>query len=145
MELLSIYLIVVVQSWKSTTLKMMNGIKDVYSCIRTTIKLLKSEYFAIRIHFTGSLIDRPFSRYSEFYYMISTDDTILSHYDTRCTHSRLHTNPPPNTIIKSKLVTIKKCSRGSPSLRIYIRVFSSNLFFHHSSVNLTRNYHDRTY
>ena len=27
LELLSIYLIVVVQSWKSTTLKMMNGIK----------------------------------------------------------------------------------------------------------------------
>ena len=29
LELLSIYLIVVVQSWKSTTLKKMNGIKDV--------------------------------------------------------------------------------------------------------------------
>ena len=28
--MLSIYLIVVVQSWKSTTLKMMNGIKDVF-------------------------------------------------------------------------------------------------------------------
>ena len=28
----------------------MNGIKDVYSRIRNTIKLLKSEYFAIRIH-----------------------------------------------------------------------------------------------
>ena len=53
LELLSIYLIVIVQSLKSTTLKMMNGIKDVYICIRCTIKLLKSEYFAIRIHFTG--------------------------------------------------------------------------------------------
>ena len=31
LELLSIYLIVVVQSWKSTTLKIMNGIKDVQS------------------------------------------------------------------------------------------------------------------
>ena len=30
LELLSIYLIVVVQSWKSTILKMMNGIKDVF-------------------------------------------------------------------------------------------------------------------
>ena len=30
LELLSIYLIVVVQSWKSTTLKMINGIKDVF-------------------------------------------------------------------------------------------------------------------
>ena len=29
LELLSIYLIVVVQNWKSTTLKMMYGIKDV--------------------------------------------------------------------------------------------------------------------
>ena len=29
LELLSIYLIAVVQSWKSTTLKMMNEIKDV--------------------------------------------------------------------------------------------------------------------
>ena len=47
LELLCIYLIVVVQSWKSTTLKMMNGIKDVYSSIRSTIKLLKSEYFAV--------------------------------------------------------------------------------------------------
>ena len=46
LELLSIHLIVVVQNWKSTTLKMMNGIKDVYSCIRITIKLLKSEFFA---------------------------------------------------------------------------------------------------
>ena len=55
LELLRIYLIVVVQSWKSTTLKMMNGITDVYICIRSTIKLLKSEYFAIRIHFTGSV------------------------------------------------------------------------------------------
>ena len=54
LEMLSIYLIVVVQSWKSTTLKMMNGIKDVYSFLITTIKLLKSEYFAIRIHFIGS-------------------------------------------------------------------------------------------
>ena len=57
LELLSIYLIVVVQSWKSATLKKMNGIKDVYSRIRSTIKLLKSEYFAIRIHFTGSKIE----------------------------------------------------------------------------------------
>ena len=54
LELLSIYLIVVVQSWKSTTLKMMNGIKDVYRPIRSNIKLLKSEHFPIRIHFTGS-------------------------------------------------------------------------------------------
>ena len=54
LELLRIYLIVVVQSWKSTTLKMMNGIKDVYICIRSTIKLLKSEYFAFRIHLIGS-------------------------------------------------------------------------------------------
>ena len=55
LELLSIYLIVVVQSWKSTTLKMMNWIKDVYNHIWSTITLLKSEYFAIQIHFTGSL------------------------------------------------------------------------------------------
>ena len=54
LELLSIYLIVVVQSWKSTTLKMMNGIRDVYSRIRSTIQLLKFEYFAIWIYFSGS-------------------------------------------------------------------------------------------
>ena len=54
LELLSIYYIVVVQSWKSTKLKMMNGIKDVYHRIRSTTRLLKSEYFAIRIYFTGS-------------------------------------------------------------------------------------------
>ena len=30
LELVSIYVIVVVQSWKSTTLKIMNGIKDVF-------------------------------------------------------------------------------------------------------------------
>ena len=36
LELLSIYLIVGVQSWKSTTLKSMNGIKDVYSRITST-------------------------------------------------------------------------------------------------------------
>ena len=56
LELLSIYYIVVVQKWKSTTLKMMSGIKDVYNRIRRTIKLLKSEHFAIRIHFTVSLL-----------------------------------------------------------------------------------------
>ena len=54
LELISIYLLVIVQSWKGTTLKIMNGIKDVYNHIRSTIKLLKSKYFAIRIHFTGS-------------------------------------------------------------------------------------------
>ena len=35
----------------------MNGVKDIYSRIRSTIKLLKSEYFAIRIHITGSIGD----------------------------------------------------------------------------------------
>ena len=55
LELISIYLLVIVHNWKSITLKMMNGIKDVYNHIRSTIKLLKSEYFAIRIHFTGSM------------------------------------------------------------------------------------------
>ena len=39
LELSSIYLIVVVQSWKNTTVKIMNGIKDVYNRIRSTIKL----------------------------------------------------------------------------------------------------------
>ena len=39
LEFLSIYLIVVVQSWKNTTVKIMNGIKDVYNRIRSTIKL----------------------------------------------------------------------------------------------------------
>ena len=42
LELLSIYLIVIIQSWKSTTLKMMNGIKDVYSRMRSTIILFHS-------------------------------------------------------------------------------------------------------
>ena len=55
LELLSIYLIVVVHSWKSTTLKMINVIKYVYNYIISAIKLLKSEYFAIRLHFTASL------------------------------------------------------------------------------------------
>ena len=55
LELLSIYLIVVVHSWKSTTLKMINVIKDVYNHIISAIQLLKSEYFAIRLHFTASL------------------------------------------------------------------------------------------
>ena len=35
LELLSIYLIVGVQSWKSTTLKIVNGIKDVCSRVRS--------------------------------------------------------------------------------------------------------------
>ena len=38
---------------------------------------------------------------------------------------------------------IKNCSHEIPSLRIYICVISSNLFYHHSSLNLTRDHHDR--
>ena len=54
LELLSIYYIVVVQSWKSTTLKMMNGIKDAYHRIRSTTKLLKFTYYSVHILFSGS-------------------------------------------------------------------------------------------
>ena len=52
LQLSSFYLIVVVQSWKSTTLKMTDGINNLYKRIRNTIKLLKSKYFALQIIFT---------------------------------------------------------------------------------------------
>ena len=51
LELISIYLLVIVQSWKGTTLKIMNGIKDVYSVI---YQVLKNGYFSKRNLFTGS-------------------------------------------------------------------------------------------
>ena len=60
LELLSIYLIVVVQSWKSTTLKKMNGIKDVrvYSRIRSNIKIIEIRIllFTGRVWGKGKLI-----------------------------------------------------------------------------------------
>ena len=49
LKLLSIYLIVIVQSWKSTALKMMNGIK------RRILNTFHSQYFSpvVRRYITG--------------------------------------------------------------------------------------------